>query len=104
MMTGDVALARLVDEVLPFWIDRGVDSTHGGLMTCLDRDGSVLDDDKGVWQQFRFAWLLARATTEVGRACRATMSHRWPQMRAPRQAPLKKQARFVASSGSSCAP
>ena len=55
MMTGDVALAKLVDEVLPFWIERGVDSTHGGVMTCLDRDGSILDDDKGVWQQFRFA-------------------------------------------------
>ena len=65
MMNGDVALARLVDEVLPFWIDRGVDSTHGGLMTCLDRDGSVLDDDKGVWQQFRFAWLLARAMRTI---------------------------------------
>ena len=65
MMTGDVALAKLVDEVLPFWIERGVDSTHGGVMTCLDRDGSILDDDKGVWQQFRFAWLLARALRTI---------------------------------------
>jgi len=30
-------------------------------MTCLDRDGSVLDTDKGVWQQGRFAWMLGRA-------------------------------------------
>ena len=46
MMTGDVALAKLVDEVLPFWIERGVDSTHGGVMTCLDRDGSILDEKR----------------------------------------------------------
>ena len=65
MMTGEDAFARLVDEVLPFWIDRGVDATHGGVMTCLDRDGSVLDHDKGVWQQFRFAWLLARASRTI---------------------------------------
>lgn len=67
MMNGDVALVRLVDEVLPFRIDRGLDSTHGGLMTCLDRNGSVLDDDQGVWQQFRFAWLLARSMRTIER-------------------------------------
>ncbi len=60
MLSGETTRARLVDEILPFWIDHGVDPEHGGVMTCLDRDGSVLDDDKGVWQQFRFAWLLAR--------------------------------------------
>ena len=25
---------------------------------ALDRDGSLLDDDKGMWQQCRFTWLL----------------------------------------------
>ena len=60
MLSGETALNRLVDEVLPFWIDHGVDLEHGGVRTCLDRDGRVLDDDKGVWQQFRFAWVLAR--------------------------------------------
>lgn len=65
MLTGEQAIARLVDEVLPFWIRHGVDREHGGVMTCLDRDGTVVDTDKGVWQQFRFAWLLARCCRVV---------------------------------------
>jgi|GEM_PF-5936778 len=39
MLSGESALNRLVDEVLPFWIDHGVDLEHGGVRTCLDRDG-----------------------------------------------------------------
>ena len=50
MIEGREALRRLVDEVLPFWIDHGIDPEHGGLWTCLDRRGDVLDQDKWVWQ------------------------------------------------------
>ena len=49
----------LLDDTLPFWIDHCVDREHGGFMVSLDRDGSVLDTDKGMWQQCRFTWLLA---------------------------------------------
>jgi N-acylglucosamine 2-epimerase len=28
-------------------------------MMCLDRDGTVIDTDKGMWQHGRFTWLLA---------------------------------------------
>jgi N-acylglucosamine 2-epimerase len=28
-------------------------------MFCLDRDGTVIDTDKGMWQHGRFVWLLA---------------------------------------------
>jgi N-acylglucosamine 2-epimerase len=49
----------LLHETLPFWIDHCVDREHGGFMTCLDRDGTVIDTDKGMWQQGRFTWLLA---------------------------------------------
>lgn len=48
----------LCDEV-PFWTEHGYDSEYGGVMTCLDRQGRVIDADKGVWQQGRFAWMLA---------------------------------------------
>lgn len=65
MLSGDQALERLTDEILPFWIRHGVDREHGGLMTCLDRDGTPVDTDKGVWQQFRFAWLLARCCRAI---------------------------------------
>ncbi len=49
----------LLEQVLPFWLDHGVDARYGGVYTCLDRDGSLLDTDKSVWAQGRFAWLLS---------------------------------------------
>lgn len=48
----------LLEDVLPFWFRHGIDHEHGGVITSLDRDGSVIDTDKGVWQQGRFTWLL----------------------------------------------
>ena len=49
----------LLGDTLPFWLPRAVDQEHGGYLTFRDRDGSLADDDKSVWQQGRFAWLLA---------------------------------------------
>ena len=39
----------LVEDVIPFWLKNGIDQEHGGIMTALDRDGSILDTDKSVW-------------------------------------------------------
>jgi N-acylglucosamine 2-epimerase len=50
---------RLLNDSVPFWTTHGVDREHGGIMTALDRDGAVVDTDKGIWQQGRFAWLMA---------------------------------------------
>ncbi|MCP4378394.1 MAG: N-acylglucosamine 2-epimerase [bacterium] len=49
----------LLDDTLPFWTRNAVDRECGGFMFCLDRDGSLLDTDKGMWTQGRFTWLLA---------------------------------------------
>ena len=49
----------LFNDTLPFWIPRAIDREHGGFLTSLDRDGSLLNTDKAVWFQGRFAWLLA---------------------------------------------
>jgi N-acylglucosamine 2-epimerase len=49
----------LLDDTLRFWLPRSIDRAHGGYLTALDRDGSVLQTDKPVWVQGRFAWLLA---------------------------------------------
>ncbi|MBN1466359.1 AGE family epimerase/isomerase [candidate division KSB1 bacterium] len=49
----------LFDDVLPFWLDHAVDREQGGFITCLNRDGTIIDTDKGMWQQGRFTWLLA---------------------------------------------
>jgi len=57
----------LFGDVLPFWLRHGVDREYGGFMTCLDRDGGVIDTDKAMWQQGRFAWLLGELYNNVER-------------------------------------
>jgi len=55
----------LLNDTLPFWLRHAVDREHGGFQFCLDRDGSVVDTDKGVWQQGRFIWLLSMLDHEL---------------------------------------
>jgi N-acylglucosamine 2-epimerase len=55
----------LLHDVLPFWLRHAVDRECGGFITALHRDGSIVDDDKGVWQQGRFTWLLGELYNEV---------------------------------------
>jgi len=49
----------LLDDVMPFWMRHGLDSEHGGILTALDQDGTVLDTDKSVWFQGRAGWMFA---------------------------------------------
>ena len=49
----------LLEDTLPFWLPRSIDDEHGGYLVMRDRDGTLLDDDKPVWFQGRFAWMLA---------------------------------------------
>ncbi|MEI7730661.1 MAG: AGE family epimerase/isomerase [Verrucomicrobiota bacterium] len=49
----------LLKDVMPFWLKNGMDKKHGGIMTALDRVGSVVDTDKSVWFQGRAAWMFA---------------------------------------------
>ena len=58
---------ELLDDTLPFWLPSCLDLEHDGYLTCRDRDGTLLDDDKSVWQQGRFAWLLATLYNTVER-------------------------------------
>ena len=39
----------LLENVLPFWLSHAVDREHGGFITALDRNGRILDTDKGMW-------------------------------------------------------
>ena len=55
----------LLDDTLPFWWPRCVDDEHGGFLLARDRDGSLLDTDKGMWQQCRATWLLATLNNTV---------------------------------------
>ncbi|MEZ6062563.1 MAG: AGE family epimerase/isomerase [Planctomycetaceae bacterium] len=55
----------LLNDVVPFWLRHGVDDEYGGIITGLDRDGTVIDTDKGMWQQGRWLWLLAELCNTV---------------------------------------
>jgi N-acylglucosamine 2-epimerase len=49
----------LLNDVLPFWYRHGLDREHGGFLTALNRDGTVIDTDKSIWFQGRGAWTFA---------------------------------------------
>ena len=54
----------LLEDTLPFWMKHGMRGGEGGVSTCLGRDGELLDSDKAVWPQGRFAWLLATLSSD----------------------------------------
>lgn len=56
---------ELLDNVLPFWLDKSQDKEFGGYFTCLDRDGSVYDTDKFIWLQGREVWMFAMLYNKV---------------------------------------
>ena len=64
---GQLYRTTLLDDVIPFWLRHGLDREHGGILTCLDRDGSVLDTDKSVWFQGRAGWMFATLYNTVER-------------------------------------
>ncbi len=55
----------LLENIIPFWIKNGIDWKDGGFTFCLDRDGTVIDTDKGVWQTGRFTWMILTMYNEV---------------------------------------
>jgi N-acylglucosamine 2-epimerase len=57
----------LLDDVVPFWLKHGLDREHGGILTALDRDGTVIDTDKSIWFQGRAAWMFATLFNTVER-------------------------------------
>lgn len=54
--------ADLVGDIMPFWMKHGVDRVHGGVYTCVDRDGTLMDSTKSVWFQGRFGYVCAAAS------------------------------------------
>ena len=55
----------LVNDIMPFWLKNGVDRVHGGVYTCVDRDGSLIDTTKSVWFQGRFAFVCSFAYNTI---------------------------------------
>lgn len=55
----------LVYNIMPFWLQYGVDTKNGGIYTSLDRDGTLMDTTKSVWFQGRFGYIAAYAYNHV---------------------------------------
>ena len=56
---------ELLGNIMPFWMKFGWDRKHGGVYTCVDRDGTLMDTTKSVWFQGRLGWMAAYAYNHV---------------------------------------
>lgn len=55
----------LLNNVVPFWLEKSQDTEYGGYLTCLDREGNVFDTDKFVWLQCRQVWTFSMLYNNV---------------------------------------
>lgn len=55
----------LLDNILPFWLKHGLDNVNGGVYTCVDREGNLMDTTKSVWFQGRCAFVYAFAYNNI---------------------------------------
>ena len=57
--------AQLTENIMPFWLKYGMDPVHGGVYTCVDRDGTLIDTSKSVWFQGRCGFVMAYAYNNI---------------------------------------
>lgn len=55
----------VINNIMPFWIKNGLDKKNGGVYTCLDRNGDLMDTTKSVWFQGRFGFIAAYAYNNI---------------------------------------
>lgn len=58
---------ELTNNILPFWLEHGLDRVNGGVYTCVDRSGKLMDTTKSVWFQGRCAYVYAMAYNNIER-------------------------------------
>ncbi len=51
----------LLNDELPFWLEKAVDWKNGGIYTGHDRKGNIIETDKSVWFQGRSIWTFCKA-------------------------------------------
>lgn len=57
--------SQLLENIMPFWLEHGLDKVNGGVYTCVDRDGTLMDTTKSVWFQGRFGYTTAYAYNHI---------------------------------------
>ena len=58
---------EFLKNIMPFWMKYGMDKVNGGVYTCLDRDGKLMDSTKSVWFQGRCGWMCAYAYNHIAK-------------------------------------
>ena len=61
----DKCRTDLTTDIMPFWLKYGWDRKNGGVYTCVDRDGKLMDSTKSGWFQGRFAFTCSYAYNAV---------------------------------------
>lgn len=57
--------SELLNNIVPFWLNYGVDWQNGGINTCLSDDGKVLSTDKYMWSQLRAIWTFSALYNKI---------------------------------------
>jgi N-acylglucosamine 2-epimerase len=55
----------LLDNVVPLWLQHGIDWKYGGVLSCIRDDGSIVSGDKFLWSQARSVWTFAALYNRV---------------------------------------
>lgn len=56
---------HILEDIMPFWDSRCIDTECGGYITCFDREGNVTDTKKYIWFQGRQLYVYALLYNEV---------------------------------------
>ncbi len=56
---------ELLNNVVPFWLNKSQDKEFGGYYTCLRGNGEVFDTDKFIWLQARQVWMFSMLYNRV---------------------------------------
>ena len=56
---------ELLNNVVPFWLNKSQDKKHGGYFSCLRGNGDVFDTDKFIWLQARQVWMFSMLYNRV---------------------------------------
>ena len=57
--------SHLLEEILPWWEDHGVDDERGGVRTGFDNAGALTTPDRFTWSQGRWAWTAGELADEA---------------------------------------
>jgi N-acylglucosamine 2-epimerase len=57
----------LLDGVVPFWLKHGIDWKYGGVLSCMNEDGSPVSGDKFMWSQARSVWTFSALYNRIER-------------------------------------